>query len=35
MGDGRNYMPEWEHNFLSWSFGLALVGVIFQVSISF
>jgi hypothetical protein len=23
-------MPEWEHNFLSWSFGLALVGVIFQ-----
>ena len=30
LGDGRNYMPEWEHNFLSWSFALAFVGVIFQ-----
>jgi len=30
LGDGRNYMPEWEHNYLSWSFGLAFVGVIFQ-----
>jgi hypothetical protein len=30
LGDGRNYMPEWEHNYLSWSFGLAFVGIIFQ-----
>jgi len=28
MGDGRNFMPDWEHNYLSWSFGLAFVGVI-------
>ncbi len=30
LGDGRNYMPEWEHNYLSWSFGIAFVGLIFQ-----
>jgi hypothetical protein len=23
-------MPEWEHNYLSWSFGIAFVGLIFQ-----
>ena len=23
-------MPDWEHNYLSWSFGLAFVGVFFQ-----
>jgi len=28
MGDGRNFMPDWEHNYLSWSFGLAFVGVV-------
>lgn len=27
-GDGRNFMPDWEHNYLSWSFGLAFVGVV-------
>ncbi len=29
-GDGRDFMPDWEHNYLSWSFGLAFVGVVFQ-----
>ena len=29
-GDGRDFMPEWEHNFHSWSFGLAAVGAILQ-----
>jgi hypothetical protein len=29
-GDGRNYMPEWEHNYLSWSFGIAFLAMIFQ-----
>merc|ERR1712183_506662 len=28
MGDGRDFMPDWEHNYLSWSFGLAFVGVV-------
>ena len=28
MGDGRNFMPDWEHNYLAWSFGLAFVGVV-------
>ena len=23
-------MPDWEHNYLSWSFGLGFVGVVFQ-----
>jgi len=27
-GDGRNFMPDWEHNFLSWGFGVAFVGVV-------
>jgi len=26
LGDSRNWMPDFEHNFLSWSFGLAVVG---------
>ncbi len=30
-GDGRDFMPDWEHNYHSWSFGLACVGVILQV----
>jgi len=28
-GDDRDWMPDHEHNFLSWSFGLAVVGVFF------
>jgi len=27
-GDGRYFMPDWEHNYLSWAFGLASVGVL-------
>ena len=27
MGDNADFMPDWEHNYLSWSFGLAFVGV--------
>lgn len=23
-------MPDWEHNYLSWSFGLAFVGAVFN-----
>lgn len=26
QGDGRDFMPDWEQNYLSWSFGLAFVG---------
>ena len=29
-GDGRDFMPDWENNYLSWSFGLGFVGVVFQ-----
>jgi len=29
-GDGRSFMPDWEQNYLSWSFGLAFVGVAMQ-----
>lgn len=29
LGDGRDFMPDWEHNYLSWSFGLAFVGCVF------
>lgn len=25
-GDGRDWMPNWEHNDISWSFALAVVG---------
>ena len=28
-GDDRDWMPGHEHNFLSWSFGLAVVGIFF------
>jgi len=27
-GDSRDFMPDWEHNYHSWSFGLAVVGVL-------
>lgn len=30
-GDGRDFMPDWEHNYHSWSFGIAAVGVILQM----
>jgi len=30
QGDGRSFMPDWEQNYLSWSFGLAFVGVVFM-----
>eukprot|EP00096_Caligus_rogercresseyi_P002216 TRINITY_DN14296_c0_g1_i1.p1 TRINITY_DN14296_c0_g1~~TRINITY_DN14296_c0_g1_i1.p1 ORF type:complete len:229 (-),score=33.81 TRINITY_DN14296_c0_g1_i1:229-915(-) len=29
-GNGRDYMPDWENNYLSWSFGLGFVGVAFE-----
>ncbi len=29
-GDDRDWMPGHEHNFLSWSFGLAVVGAFFS-----
>ncbi|XP_074603572.1 uncharacterized protein LOC141857064 isoform X1 [Brevipalpus obovatus] len=29
-GDDRDWMPDPEHNYLSWSFALAVVGVFFQ-----
>jgi len=28
LGDSRDWMPDFEHNFLSWSFGLAVVGTV-------
>lgn len=30
FGDARDWMPQWDHNFLSWAFALAVVGVILQ-----
>lgn len=27
-GDGRDWMPNWEHNDMGWSFALAVVGVL-------
>jgi len=33
-GDGRYFMPDWEHNYLSWSFGLAFVGVLLMYVVS-
>ncbi|UYV77752.1 hypothetical protein LAZ67_15002155 [Cordylochernes scorpioides] len=30
LGHGREWMPQPEHNYLSWSFGLAVVGVFFM-----
>ncbi|XP_054161055.1 uncharacterized protein LOC128959138 isoform X2 [Oppia nitens] len=29
-GDDRDWMPDHDHNFLSWSYGLAVVGVFFE-----
>ncbi|CAB4063977.1 unnamed protein product [Lepeophtheirus salmonis] len=29
-GDGRDYMPDWENNYISWSFGLGFVGVVME-----
>ncbi|KAL0281487.1 UNVERIFIED_CONTAM: hypothetical protein PYX00_002461 [Menopon gallinae] len=28
-GDGRDWMPNWEHNDISWSFAMAVMGVLF------
>lgn len=28
-GDGRDWMPNWEHNDLGWAFALGVIGVIF------
>ncbi|KDR20697.1 uncharacterized protein LOC110828763 [Zootermopsis nevadensis] len=28
-GDGRDWMPNWEHNNISWSYALAVFGVLF------
>ena len=28
LGDSRDWMPDFEHNFLSWSFGLGVVGTV-------
>jgi len=30
LGDGRDFMPDWEQNYLSWSWGLGFVGVFFM-----
>ncbi len=30
MGDNEEFMPDAEHNYLSWSFGLAFVGTFFM-----
>ena len=34
LGDGRDFMPDWEQNYLSWSFGLAFVGVFLMYVVS-
>ncbi|CAG0915408.1 unnamed protein product [Notodromas monacha] len=31
LGDSRDFMPHWEHNYLSWSFAFGVVGTMFQV----
>ena len=28
--DGRDFMPDWENNYISWSFGLGFVGVVLE-----
>jgi len=28
LGDNRDFMPDWENNYLSWSFGLGFVGAV-------
>jgi len=30
LADNRDYMPDWENNYLSWSFGLGVVGAVFD-----
>lgn len=30
MGDARDWMPQWDHNFLSWAFALGVAGVVLQ-----
>jgi len=27
MGDSRAWMPDWQNNYLSWSFAFAVIGV--------
>jgi hypothetical protein len=29
-GDNRDFMPDWENNYLSWGFGLGCVGALFD-----
>ena len=29
-GDNRDFMPDWENNYLSWAFGLGCVGALFD-----
>ncbi|XP_063992951.1 uncharacterized protein LOC135170818 [Diachasmimorpha longicaudata] len=31
-GDGRDWMPNWEHNDISWSYALAVVGSLFLLA---
>ncbi|XP_011311462.1 uncharacterized protein kune [Fopius arisanus] len=31
-GDGRDWMPNWEHNDISWSFAMAVVGSVFLLA---
>ncbi|CAG0917664.1 unnamed protein product [Notodromas monacha] len=31
LGDSRDFMPHWEHNYLSWSFAFAVVAVILEI----
>lgn len=28
-GDGRDWMPHWEHNDIGWSYAMAVMGVLF------
>lgn len=30
MGDNRDWMPHWDHNWLGWSFAIAVVGVLLE-----
>jgi len=30
LGDGREWMPHWEHNYLHWGFAFAVIGVLLQ-----
>ncbi|XP_035205222.1 uncharacterized protein LOC118180211, partial [Stegodyphus dumicola] len=31
LGDERNWMPDPDHNYLSWSFGLAVIGALLEL----